>query len=74
MLVQDPLYSDTFYAYHRGGLHRLAITKLVDNLTTLEKVFASGKNSQEFTTALQAWSAKDNSAEIQCLIDSSIAK
>ena len=52
----------------------MAITKLVDNLTTLEKVFASGKNNHEFTTALQEWSAKDNSAEIHCLIDSSIAK
>ncbi|KAG2224544.1 hypothetical protein INT45_004389 [Circinella minor] len=73
MLVQDPLYNDTFYVYHREGLHRLAITKLVDNLTILEKIFSSGKNNHEFTNALQEWSAKDNSTEIQCLIDSSIA-
>ncbi|KAI9498516.1 hypothetical protein BDB00DRAFT_867663 [Zychaea mexicana] len=72
-LVLDPLYSDTYYAYHRGGLHRLALTKLVDNLAVLEQAFASTTNRNEFTSALQEWSGKDNSAEVKCLIESSVA-
>ncbi|KAI8142425.1 hypothetical protein BJV82DRAFT_539839 [Fennellomyces sp. T-0311] len=74
MLVRDPLYSDTFYAYHGAGLHRIALTKLINNIAVLEEAYQTGASHQDFEKAMEEYSAKDSQADVQCLIESSITR
>lgn len=71
-LVADPLYNDTYYAYHAGGVHAIAMTKWVEQLgqliTNYEEKKSSGEDAEK---SLTSWLNEKKTSDVRLLINSS---
>lgn len=70
VLVADPLYEDTFYAYHSAGVHAVSVNKWAQSLGKITTNYEAGQ-SQESRSALEAWFKEKATSEVRLLIDSS---
>lgn len=69
-LIADPLYEDTFYAYHAVGVHKITMTECLESFKKMEESYQSGQQEQELLDALESWSMKDNGSTVEHLVDS----
>ncbi|KAI8384616.1 uncharacterized protein BYT42DRAFT_563086 [Radiomyces spectabilis] len=69
-LMNDPLYNDTFYAYHATGVHAVYMKSWIDDLAELDAKLCSGENTEETLQKLSQWRHSDHGSEVCKLVDS----
>lgn len=67
-LINDPLYKDTYYAYHAGGVNIISMKKWVQNLVELNNNFEEGKPTEGGITN---WLNEKVTSEVRQLVNSS---
>jgi nucleoporin NUP82 len=69
-LVADPLYSDTYYVYHAGGVNAISMCKWVEKLGELITNFENGKGS-DAERGLTAWLNEKVTSQVRLIVNSS---
>ncbi|KAG2207189.1 hypothetical protein INT47_012242 [Mucor saturninus] len=67
-LVNDPLYKDTYYAYHAGGVHVISMNKWVQQLADLSNSFEEGKSTEG---GINNWLNQKITSDVRQLVNSS---
>lgn len=70
-LLNDPLYNDTYYAYHAGGVHAISTNKWIQNLVKLGKQVEGGKTANEAGRGISDWLNQKTTSEVRLLVNTS---
>ncbi|KAI9338861.1 hypothetical protein BD770DRAFT_331269 [Pilaira anomala] len=70
-LLNDPLYNDTYYAYHAGGVHAVSTNKWIQKLVQLGKQVEGGKTSNEVGRGISDWLNQKTTSEVRLLVNTS---
>lgn len=67
-LVNDPLYKDTYYAYHAGGVNVISMNKWVQQLVDLSNSFEEGNSTEG---GINNWLNQKITSDVRQLVNSS---
>ncbi|GAA5795488.1 hypothetical protein HPULCUR_000846 [Helicostylum pulchrum] len=67
-LIHDPLYSDTYYAYHAGGVHVVSTNQWIQQLVKLN---TSVESSTQVEKGISDWLNQKKTSKVRLLVNSS---
>lgn len=67
-LTHDPLYSDTYYAYHAGGVHVISTNQWIKQLVKLNQSIENGVQAEQ---SISDWLNQKQTSKVRLLVNSS---
>ncbi|GAA5817570.1 hypothetical protein MFLAVUS_011118 [Mucor flavus] len=67
-LTHDPLYSDTYYAYHAGGVHAISTNQWIKQLVKLNRSIENGVQAEQ---SISDWLNQKQTSKVRLLVNSS---